>query len=153
MIETNIALGCANLTLTGPTSWRPSSDELDLVEGQAMNTRRKFLAGLAVAPLVAPIPDAAADSVDPLSALLNEYKAGMALFQHRSEAALTSEEEIRLFEETYGPSLDRLLNDPPVPTTSEGAKSALQYALDDDFPELLESLSRVVVRYLSATVT
>jgi hypothetical protein len=86
-----------------------------------------MMPGCAMAPAVASIRKAAPylPGIDPLIALIEEYRCQTAIFDIRAE----TEDWEGLTERTYGPALSRLIDAPPLPTSVEGLAAGIEFAL------------------------
>jgi hypothetical protein len=84
---------------------------------------------LAAGAVAAVAPSAEASVADPLFALITEHRAQMATYNASSD--LSSEEEDAFAEATFAPSWRALCDNPPAPTTMQGALEALRLAHEE----------------------
>jgi hypothetical protein len=118
-------------------------------------TRRAALRSLTTTALVATIavPPAAAGMAaphDPLLEAINEYRAGLAIYNASDHVEDETPEAEALIATTWGKLY--FADTPPVPTTSAGAAAALQCAIDEEafIDDFAERLLRAVLTYLDA---
>lgn len=67
---------------------------------------------------------------DPLLQLIQTYRSELARYNAELPDNASNEEADRFAKETFGPCFDRLLNDPPAPTTRHGALEGIRVTIE-----------------------